>query len=677
MRSIHLRSWRLAATLPCLLLSDLGRTALAAANTNDETSPPQAERTGTIIGIDLGTTYSCVGVFQAGKSAAEIIPNDQGNRITPSYVAFTTSEEEQQQSRLVGDSAKNQATLNPENTIFDVKRLIGRKYGDASVQEDKKLMPYEIIQKDDGRPYVSVNGNAYAPEEISGMVLSKLKADAERYLGKEINRAVVTVPAYFNDAQRHATRDAGVIAGLYVERIINEPTAAAIAYGIKEARGEEEDEENVLVFDLGGGTFDVTLLTIDNGIFEVLATNGDTHLGGSDIDQTVMNYFMGIIRKKDKKDISGNKRALQKLRKEAERVKRALSTQLTARLDIEDLVPGYDFTDTLTRAKFEELNDDLFKKTLKPVQRVMEDAMLDISEVDQIILVGGSTRIPKVQQLIKEFFNGKEPNKGINPDESVAVGAAIQGSILSGEGGEAVQDLMLLDVTPLSLGTDADGGLMAVLIKRGTTIPTESSMDFHTVEDNQRKMTIDVFEGERSQTKNNHLLGLFEMTDLPPAPRGQIEVRITFKVDANGLVEVTAQNLATKSTKSITITADDGRLSEEEMDAMVKEAEKFAEEDKREASRIEGRNRLESHLYRISNTLNENGERIENKEDLKTLMDSIDEILEWLDGNRDADESEYSRRYSEIDSLSRPVLRSLYEARGGEDGDDVGFDDEL
>eukprot|EP00579_Thalassiosira_antarctica_P011096 CAMPEP_0201914716 /NCGR_PEP_ID=MMETSP0903-20130614/4824_1 /ASSEMBLY_ACC=CAM_ASM_000552 /TAXON_ID=420261 /ORGANISM="Thalassiosira antarctica, Strain CCMP982" /LENGTH=681 /DNA_ID=CAMNT_0048450155 /DNA_START=13 /DNA_END=2058 /DNA_ORIENTATION=- len=681
MVSHHSRShllWRLVTIFYCLFSIN---PIVAVANANDEElnkndgEQEEEERTGTIIGIDLGTTYSCVGVFQPGKAGVEIIPNDQGNRITPSYVAFSTDDESQggQQQRLVGDSAKNQATINPENTIFDVKRLIGRKYSDASVQEDRKLMPYKIIQQDGDRPYVWVNGNAYAPEEISGMLLSKLKGDAERYLGKEINRAVVTVPAYFNDAQRHSTRDAGVIAGLHIERIINEPTAAAIAYGVKETMKEGE-EQNVLVFDLGGGTFDVTLLTIDNGIFEVLATNGDTHLGGSDIDQTIMNYFMGIMKQKDRKDIASNKRALQKLRKEVERVKRALSSQLTARLDIEDLLPGYDFTDTLTRARFEELNDALFKKTLKPVQRVMEDAMLEIHEVDEIILVGGSTRIPKVQKLIKDFFNGKEPNKGVNPDESVAVGAAIQGSILSGEGGEAVKNLMLLDVTPLSLGTDADGGLMAVLIKRGTTIPTESSMEFHTVEDNQTKMTIDVFEGERSQTKHNHQLGLFEMTDLPPAPRGQIEVRITFKVDVNGMLEVTAQNLATKSTKSITITAEAGRLSEEEMEAMVKEAEKFAEEDKREAARIEARNRLESLMYRVSSTLNENEEKIDDKEDLKTLMDSLDETLEWLDGNQDASESGFREKYSEIDSLSRPVLQSLYEAGGG---DDVGFDDEL
>lgn len=666
----------MAATILCLVVS-----SSAAAEDVQEAEEEKEERKGTIIGIDLGTTYSCVGVFQPGLNKVEIIPNDQGNRITPSYVAFVSNDlvNGDNGERLVGDSAKNQATLNPEHTIFDVKRLIGRKFQDETVQEDMKLLPYTIINKDN-RPYISIRyeekAHAYAPEEISAMVLGKLKSDAERYLGKPIDRAVVTVPAYFNDAQRHSTRDAAIIAGLHVERIINEPTAAAIAYGVKETmkEGEEEEEQNVLVFDLGGGTFDVTLLTIDNGIFEVLATNGDTHLGGSDFDQRVMNYFMGVIKKRDKKDISQNKRALQKLRKEVERVKRALSGQMSARMEIEDLVPGYDFSETLTRAKFEELNDALFKKTLKPVQKVLEDAMLDIDEVNEIILVGGSTRIPKVQQMIKEFFN-KEPNRGINPDESVAVGAAIQGSILSGEGGEAHAQVMLLDVTPLSLGTAVDGELMQVLIKRGTTIPSESSMVFHTIEDNQSRMAIDVYEGERSMIKDNHLLGLFEMTDLPPAPRGQIEVKVTFKVDANGLLEVTAENLATKSTKSITITAEDGRLSEEQMKKMVDEAEKFAEEDKRNAAKIEGRNRLEYYIYTVSNSLKENEDKIKDKEDLKTLMDVVDEMLEWLELNENAEEPEFKEKYRELKLLANPVLGSLYEA--GDGGANDGFDDEL
>lgn len=432
----------------------------------------QQPRTGTIIGIDLGTTYSCVGVFHKGR--VEIIANDQGNRITPSYVAFTEDE-----GRLVGDAAKHQATVNVENTVFDVKRLIGRNFNDKSVQADKKLMPYEIVSVQD-KPYIQIqrkDGSAltFAPEEVSAMILAKMKQTAESFLGHAVSRAVVTVPAYFNDAQRHATRDAGVIAGLHVERIINEPTAAAIAYGMDKIRGHEE--MTVLVFDLGGGTFDVTVLLIDNGAFQVLATNGDTHLGGEDFDQCVMMHFVEQIKAKDNIDISTNKRALQVLRKEVERAKRALSTQYKARLEVEDLVNGYHLSETLTRAKFEELNLDLFKRTLGPVKKVMEDAMLEIGDIQEIVMVGGSTRIPKVQQLVSDFFGGKEPNTGINPDEAVAFGAAIQGSVLSGEGGDAVKDVVLLDVTPLSLGTETKGGVMNVLIPRATTIPTEKTSE--------------------------------------------------------------------------------------------------------------------------------------------------------------------------------------------------------
>jgi heat shock protein 5 len=457
----------LTLSFVCLFLlwkqSTVMSLALSCAVSADESE----SKMGTVIGIDLGTTYSCVGVFKNGR--VEIIANDQGNRITPSYVAFLDNGD-----RIVGDGAKNQATINPENTVFDVKRLIGRKYSDKSVQSDKKLVPYEIVSKQD-KPFVEVTvagkTSSYAPEEISAMILTKMKGTAEVFLGKEINNAVVTVPAYFNDAQRQATKDAGTIAGLKVERIINEPTAAAIAYGMDKTGGEA----NVLVFDLGGGTFDVTLLTIDSGVFEVLATNGDTHLGGEDFDQRVMQYFIKMMKKKSNTDISGDKRALQKLRKEVERVKRALSSQQQARLEIENLVEGFDLSETLTRARFEELNNDLFKKTLGPVGKVMEDADVAKSEVDEIVLVGGSTRIPKVQQLISEYFGGKEPSKGINPDEAIAFGAAVQGGILSGEGGEATSDILLLDVTPLSQGIETVGGVMTKLINRGTTIPTKKS----------------------------------------------------------------------------------------------------------------------------------------------------------------------------------------------------------
>merc|ERR1712195_334716 len=445
---------------------------------DDEDEDEEEGAVGTTIGIDLGTTYSCVGVMKNGQ--VEIIANDQGNRITPSYVAWAAENGE----RLVGDAAKNQATINPENTVFDVKRLIGRKFTDKTVQADKKLFPFDLVNKK-GKPFVQVliNGEkkAFAPEEVSSMILQKMRQTAESYLDKEIKNAVVTAPAYFNDAQRQATKDAGTISGMKVDRIINEPTAAAIAYGLDKKGGEK----NILVFDLGGGTFDVTLLTIDNGVFEVLATNGDTHLGGEDFDQRVMEYMMKLFKKKYKKDMSKDKRAMQKLRREVEKAKRALSSTHQARVEIEALFDGEDFSETLTRARFEEINNDLFKNTLGPVKQVMEDSGLKKTQIDEIVLVGGSTRIPKVQQLIKDYFNGKEPNKGINPDEAVAYGAAVQGGILSGEGGDELNLVLLIDVTPLTLGIETVGGVMTKVIPRGTVIPAKESQVFTTYQDQQ------------------------------------------------------------------------------------------------------------------------------------------------------------------------------------------------